>query len=293
MKNNERLHKQDNYDEKQQVTVEINGMIDRKDSFDINKSQFGNFVMELRKLKGMTQKELAEKLFVSDKAVSKWETGLSLPDIVLLKPLADVLDVTVAELLEGRRIENTEHMNTEKVDAIIHKALYFTEEELTEQRRNRKKNGRAFVVCTIVGCVEILFLPVLDITWEQIALQNILLMMIMGFVFGIWFCFFAKEKLPAYYDENRITSYSDGFFRMNLVNTGFNNRNWKHILRVGRIWSMATMVGAPLLCLVLNLLFDDMNAMMISYVLTMILILGGLFIPMCVVAKKYEKNERA
>ncbi len=45
--------------------------------FDINKQEFGTFVAKLRKQKGYTQKELAQKLFISDKAVSKWETGVS------------------------------------------------------------------------------------------------------------------------------------------------------------------------------------------------------------------------
>lgn len=49
--------------------------------FEIDKKAFGSFIAELRKEKGMTQKELAEKLFVSDKAVSKWETGGSIPDV--------------------------------------------------------------------------------------------------------------------------------------------------------------------------------------------------------------------
>ena len=47
--------------------------------FEIDKKEFGRFLSELRKEQGMTQKELAEKLFVSDKAVSKWETGGSIP----------------------------------------------------------------------------------------------------------------------------------------------------------------------------------------------------------------------
>lgn len=53
----------------------------------------------------MTQKELAACLYVSDKAVSKWERGLSVPDISLLVPLAEQLNVTVAELLHGCRVE--------------------------------------------------------------------------------------------------------------------------------------------------------------------------------------------
>ncbi len=61
---------------------------------EINKSQFGQFLSARRKEKGYTQKELAQKLFLSDKAVSKWERGISLPDISLLIPLSDILDVT-------------------------------------------------------------------------------------------------------------------------------------------------------------------------------------------------------
>ena len=51
----------------------------------------GRFIAELRKQKGYTQKELAEKLMVTDKAVSRWETGKGLPDTSLLSPLGDAL----------------------------------------------------------------------------------------------------------------------------------------------------------------------------------------------------------
>lgn len=67
--------------------------------FTINKKKFGAFVASLRKEKGITQKELSEQLCISDKAISKWETGVSLPDTVLLIPLANLLDVSVTELL--------------------------------------------------------------------------------------------------------------------------------------------------------------------------------------------------
>ena len=57
--------------------------------FEIDKQKFGKFVAELRKEKGVTQKELAKELFISDKAISKWETGVSIPDTALLVPLAN------------------------------------------------------------------------------------------------------------------------------------------------------------------------------------------------------------
>ena len=70
----------------------------------IDKEKFGAFIAELRKEKGLTQQELAERLFISNKAVSKWERGQSFPDVGLLNPLADNLGVTVAELLRGERL---------------------------------------------------------------------------------------------------------------------------------------------------------------------------------------------
>lgn len=68
--------------------------------YDMDKEKFGAFVTQLRKEQGMTQKELAKKVYVSDKAVSKWERGLSMPDITLLIPLSQTLGITVMELLE-------------------------------------------------------------------------------------------------------------------------------------------------------------------------------------------------
>ena len=66
----------------------------------------GNTIRTLREKKGLTQKQLAGQLAVSDKAVSKWETQRGLPDISLLEPLAQALGVSVAELLSGECITN-------------------------------------------------------------------------------------------------------------------------------------------------------------------------------------------
>ena len=66
----------------------------------------GDTIRQLRESKGYTQKQLAELLMVSDKAVSKWETGRGLPDITLLEPLGAALGVSVAELLSGQPMVN-------------------------------------------------------------------------------------------------------------------------------------------------------------------------------------------
>ena len=94
--------------------------------FELDKEIFGRFVAEQRKAKGYTQRELAERLFVSDKAVSKWERGLSMPDISLLIPLAEILEVSVTELLEGRRMVTMEELKQGEVERLVKKALLFS-----------------------------------------------------------------------------------------------------------------------------------------------------------------------
>ena len=75
----------------------------------------GGAIRLLREKKGYTQKQLAERLMVSDKAVSKWESGRGLPDISLIEPLAKNLGISVAELLSGECIQNTNrHGNMHK-----------------------------------------------------------------------------------------------------------------------------------------------------------------------------------
>ncbi len=67
----------------------------------------GETIATLRKEKGMTQSQLAEKMNVTDKAVSKWERDLSCPDINTISKLADVLGVSVEELLKAKKSEYT------------------------------------------------------------------------------------------------------------------------------------------------------------------------------------------
>ena len=87
--------------------------------YEINKEKFGTFLSQLRRERGMTQKDLAEKLYVSDKAVSKWERALSLPDIALLRPLAEMLEVTVTELLIGERVAPDRPLTVAEVEPLV------------------------------------------------------------------------------------------------------------------------------------------------------------------------------
>ena len=88
----------------------------------MDNDKIGKFIAELRKEKNMTQKELAEKLHITDSAISKWERGVGCPDISLIESLGKVLGVTINEILAGERINN---MTKEKSDNIIKEIVPF------------------------------------------------------------------------------------------------------------------------------------------------------------------------
>lgn len=262
--------------------------------FEIDKKEFGSFLSELRKEKGMTQKELAEKLFVSDKAVSKWETGGSIPDVALLMPLSKLLGVTVPELLECRRYQAAETIAPEKADAMMSTVIQMTDEERAEADKVRKRIQSWFIVAAVICLVVMLGIYQYFTQFrglDPMTQSMPLLFVIFGFVFGAYACFGAKDKLPTYYDENKISTYSDGFFRMNLPGVHFNNSNWGHILRTFRIWSILMLLVGPVVWFVacyFALSMDVMTVFVASSVVTGVVLLLTIFIPIYVVAKKYE-----
>lgn len=249
--------------------------------FEIDKKKFGAFVAALRKEKGCTQKELAQKLCISDKAVSKWETGVSIPDIALLIPLAELLGVSVTELLMcERRAENA--MNADQVEQIVKTAISYSEDSPQRAWQARGKWTKIYALSLALAAIGLL-LNHLDAHISELTLTAVIL----GAVFGAYFCFFVRTRLPAYYDENRINGMIDGMFRMNMPGLVFNNSNWSHIVRVGRIWACTVMALYPALAF----LMTNLNPYLwieIELGTFLILILGGLFIPIYIVGRKYE-----
>jgi transcriptional regulator with XRE-family HTH domain len=109
----------------------------------MDQEKIGKFIAELRREMGLTQRELAEKLSVSDKTVSKWECGKGLPEVSLMLPLCEVLGITVNELLSGEKLEN---------DAYMARA----EENMTALLRERTENKRKLLLEFIVVLITML-----------------------------------------------------------------------------------------------------------------------------------------
>ncbi len=108
----------------------------------MDNEKMAKFIAEQRKLKRMTQKELAERLGITDKAVSKWERGLSCPDISLLTELSAVLEVSVTELLSGKRADSTADTT---VDTIVETTLQYA----NTVTKSRSKDIRAALIAAI------------------------------------------------------------------------------------------------------------------------------------------------
>ena len=77
----------------------------------MNQEKIGKFISNVRKDKKLTQRQLADKLGITDRAISKWENGKSMPDLSLLKPLCDILDISINELLNGEYLNNKDDSN--------------------------------------------------------------------------------------------------------------------------------------------------------------------------------------
>ena len=268
------------------------------ENYEIDRVAFGAFVATQRKEKVYTQKELADRLFVSDKAVSKWERGLSLPDISLLVPLSQALDVTVMELLQGSKLEAERKDELElgfsEVERLVKKAVMFSEETNEEKKLRREKNGPIFAkllavsVAEVVVCAVLLFY-ILANERNPLYINCITCfgtLEILGIAFGVHIWLFMKDRLPSYYDENRISEYADGMFRMSMPGLYFNNKNWKPITVVLKKWNAAVLVGVPLWCIFMLLFIKEWSVALTFSLVVLVISLFGLFVPVYVAGRK-------
>ena len=248
----------------------------------MDKAEFGLFICKLRKEKNMTQKELADKLLVSDKAVSKWERGISYPDITLLEPLSLILDVSVTELVQGRKTDMDE--KEDNVEKMMQETLTIGNEQRSAMKRTMLKlrivTVSAFVLLVALECI-LLFLLGVDMERASVHMWTVEGIAVF---FGIYFWIFAKEKIPVYYDENKISFYTDGIVKMNIPGIHFNNSNWPHIINALRIWSGTVMIGYPAVTFIL----DKLPISELMFLPIILVVVFSLFIPIYYTGKKYE-----
>lgn len=110
--------------------------------------KIGEFISTLRKNKNMTQQELADMLNVTDRAISNWETGRRMPDISFFKPLCEILDISVSELINGEKIPK---------DSLISSSDDIVISTLNNVKRNKRKINIGILIIVILLVVLIIF----------------------------------------------------------------------------------------------------------------------------------------
>ena len=132
-------------------------------------TRFGLFVAEMRKENHMTQAELATKIKVTDKAVSRWERGLGFPDINSLEPLAEALGVSVLELMKSEKIVET-NIQCGDADIIVTDTIKAAEHQKQVEQQQEKRI--ILISIGVVAMLSIFALLIDNIGW---SMENILL----------------------------------------------------------------------------------------------------------------------
>ena len=113
--------------------------------------KIGKFISETRKTLGITQRQLADALYISDKTVSKWECGKGLPEVSLMLPLCEELHITVNELLTGEKIEETEYKKKAEENMM----------NLVQENQENRKRMALSVICGVITVIAVAALVVI------------------------------------------------------------------------------------------------------------------------------------
>lgn len=97
----------------------------------MNQEKIGKFILECRKDKKLTQSELAEKLGVTDKSISNWENGRNMPDLSLFKPLCDILDISINDLISGEKVSKDKYQD--KFEENLISTIDYTTKKIIEK----------------------------------------------------------------------------------------------------------------------------------------------------------------
>lgn len=121
--------------------------------------KIGKFILNCRKEKGITQEQLAEKLGVTSKSISRWENGNTMPDYTLLKDLCNALDININELLSGEKIKGNDYMNK-------------SEENLIKLRKQIDKRKKLLTIISYIFMAVIIIAFILNIVLNRIFLDD-------------------------------------------------------------------------------------------------------------------------
>ncbi len=201
----------------------------------MNQMKIGRFIAACRKEKNLTQMQLAEKLGITDKAISKWERGIAMPDTSIMLALCDILGISVNELLSGEKI------NMENNDQKNEQLLLDMANEL--QRKNKTIWTSMWAIMgvsmtALVACVLIAALLIPEGVWQLVTMLGICMVFLIPCFYalklevsvGAYKCKNCGHEIVPTYKEAMMTIHR-GFTR-HLLCPKCNKRTWcKKVLK--------------------------------------------------------------
>ena len=139
----------------------------------MNQEKIGKFIAKIRKEKNITQQVLANKIGVTDRAISNWENGRRMPDLSLIKPLCDELGITINDLLSGEKIDQQDYQ--EKLEENILNTINYSEKKL----KNIKKTFK--IILFIILIIILLFITMFTIDINRMKNQKSVIFSTWGF----------------------------------------------------------------------------------------------------------------
>ncbi|MBO5526222.1 MAG: helix-turn-helix transcriptional regulator [Clostridia bacterium] len=129
----------------------------------MNQIKIGKFIAETRKQRNLTQQQLADALFISNKTVSKWERGKGLPEISLMMPLCEALQITLNDLLTGESVSDSEYKNKAEENMM----------NLMKENQENKMRMTLSVICGIITIIAVCSLVVIAAYIEMPVIARI------------------------------------------------------------------------------------------------------------------------
>ncbi len=182
--------------------------------------KIGKFISECRKKQNLTQAELADKLSITDRAVSKWETGRAMPDSSLMLELCEIFKITVNDLLSGEVVSMSEY-NKKQEEAL----LTLVKEKQLADKRLLKLEIFIGISSSIILLGLVILAALLNIQdWLRVVL------IVIGFIFGFVGFFVAVriEQVAGYYEckecgHKYVPSYKDVNMAPHMLRTRYMN----------------------------------------------------------------------
>ena len=157
--------------------------------------KIGKFIQEKRKEVGLTQEELAEKLYITDRAVSKWERGLSLPDADKMLDLCNILGINANELLNGEKINMKDY--EKKTEELL------VEMAKQEETSNKKAMANMWILVIVTFVAYLAIIMIAAAAWGEGTKFGITMVIATAIFVLICFYAFKIEVYTGYYECNK------------------------------------------------------------------------------------------